>query len=249
MSLFRGLFAPFSGAKLIFKNRSMTILALVPFFLNLIVLFFLLFYVYDNLNGYVAGLIPEGSEKTAYWFFLLKRVAKVALGILLFLLISLIYLSTAAVVNGPFSGILSEMAERKITGKEKETGAFSFKNFFRDLGRVFSQEVRKVILLVIVLVLSLLLNIIPIVGQFLYIAVNYLSLVFFTGLEYLDFPMENRKMVFRDKLNFAKKNFLLTAGIGITVTVFMYIPLIFSSAAVGATKVYLYHEKNFILPK
>jgi CysZ protein len=239
MSFLKGIVTPFHGAGIIFRNRSMAVLTLIPFFLNIALLIFLFFYAYGKLSDTTMNLLPFSGESTSFWFSLLLGVLKTALAAVIFLLISLFYLSSAAVIAGPFNGILSEMTEKKLLGRQRESNSFRIGGFFSDLLRILTQEIRKIVLILSIFMAAFIFNFIPLIGTFLYGMISYASLTFFTGLEYLDFPMENRKLNFNEKLRFCREHFFLTVGIGITVTLFMYIPFIFCFAATGATRTYL----------
>lgn len=236
-----GIRAPFKGAQFIFHSKKMISVALLPFLLNLGLLFLFFYFGFTFGQGWVEGILQNYTWSQGWIGGLLGGILKTALFLLLMFLISIFYLSTAAIIASPFNEILSVMTEKRILGdafKEYE------RPFWKELQRIIKQEVRKIFILLLLMIISSIIQVIPLLGSAIYFLFNYVSLAFFTGMEYLDFPLERRGYDYSAKLRYSLKNFFLSTGIGITTTFLFYIPLMFHFSAVGATLEFLQREKS-----
>ncbi len=232
MKILQGFLAPWEGAIFIWKNKKMAAIAIVPFFINLFLLFLFFYFGYDFGRGLLDSWIHSRSWQDSLWAKLALGFIKAGLMIILLFFITLLYLTTAAIIAAPFNEMLTEMTEKKILGSAFQKVEYSF---LGSMARVFHQELRKLILMLMVMLFSGILFLLPVIGAFLHALVNSLSISFFTGMEYLDFSQERRGFSLGQKIRYGLRHFFLTVGIGAATVFFLYIPLIFHFSAVGAT--------------
>ncbi len=237
MGLMKGIKAPWLGAEMIFRHKKMLLIALVPFVLNIIVLLLFYFFGFVYLTETLEQWLQISTGNSSFWLKALAWIVKTIVAAALFFIMVLLYLTTAAIIAAPFNDILSEMTEKILQG-QAPSADFSFTEFMRDIWRIARQEIRKLFLLLLIMVLSSVLHMLPLIGSALYALINYGSLAFFTGIEYLDFPLERRRLEFSDKLKYSRKYWTATIGVGAVTAFFLFIPMVFSFSAVGATILY-----------
>jgi CysZ protein len=154
----------------------------------------------------------------------------VALGFLLYLLLVIVLLivtgflfaQLGVTLGAPWYGQLSEQLEKIRTGKLQvvEVG------IFRDIGRAILFELKKLGMLICVGITLFLLNFVPGIGT----AISTIGGVILTGtlvcLDFLDGPLERRRLRFREKLGIIVGCLPASAGFGLVCLALISIPLV-----------------------
>jgi len=159
----------------------------------------------------------------------------------------------ANVFGAPFNGVLSEKIEQQIAHKTNNTEASESNNksgylsLLRGARIGISNEFRKLFYIVIRAIPLLILFLIPglnIFAPFIW----FLFGAWMFAIEYLDYPMGNRDMGFKQQLTLIKKNRFLCLGMGMGIMVMTIIPgLNFFAMPVGvaaATSLWAEHLKH-----
>jgi len=149
------------------------------------------------------------------------------------------YLSTFVVLmlTSPFHALLAEKVEEGITGAPVPAmdgiGAALL-----ELPRALFREIRKVLYYVPMVLGVLLLTIIPVFNAFAPLAWCLLG-AWMMSLQFVDYPMDNHRLPFRDVRDACTARRLSTMGFGGAVAFFTGIPLInlvvIPAAVIGAT--------------
>lgn len=142
--------------------------------------------------------------------------------LVLFVVVGFVFVQLGVTLGAPWYGQLSEQLEKLRTGKLQvvEVG------IFRDIGRAILFELKKLLLLACVGIPLFLLNFMPGVGT----AISTIGGLILTGtivcLDFLDGPLERRRLHFREKLGIIYGNLPATAGFGLVCLALISIPLL-----------------------
>jgi len=149
------------------------------------------------------------------------------------------YVSTLAVLllTSPFHALLSERVEELVTG-EPIPSSDSFGRVLLEVPRAFLREVRKLLTYLPVALGMLLLTIIPVLNAFAPLGWFLLG-AWMMSLQFIDYPMDNHRLPFRDVREACAAKRASTIGFGGTVAFFTGIPLVnlivIPAAVIGAT--------------
>jgi CysZ protein len=146
----------------------------------------------------------------------------------------------ANLIGTPFNGLLSQAVENHVRGQpppELPTGTL-----LREMLRVLRDELRKVLYFALTAIPFLVLFLIPVVNliaPFLFLTYT----VWVMALEYLDYPMGNHRILFREQRRLLREQLLLSLGFGSAVLVLTMIPLVnlvaMPAAVAGATVLWM----------
>jgi CysZ protein len=149
------------------------------------------------------------------------------------------YVSTLAVLllTSPFHALLSERVEELVTG-EPIPSSDSFGRALLEVPRAFLREVRKLLAYLPVALGMLLLTIIPVLNAFAPLGWFLLG-AWMMSLQFMDYPMDNHRLPFREVREACAAKRASTIGFGGTVAFFTGIPLVnlivIPAAVIGAT--------------
>lgn len=179
-----------------FDRRFDTLIASLPAWLNFL-------NVIDDILGYVVQIILIG---------------------LLLLVIGFLLVQFGVILGSPFYGQLSEQLEKLKTGKlpEPPQGILAM---VADIWRAILFEVKKLAILAVIGLPLLLLNFIP--GGSLIATIGGIALAaIVVCLDFLDGPLERRRLRFRDKLKVIRNSFPASATFGLVCQALITIPLL-----------------------
>lgn len=149
------------------------------------------------------------------------------------------YVSTLVVLmlTSPFHALLAEKVEEAITG-EPVPALDGIAAALLEVPRALFRELRKVLYYVPMAVGVLILTIVPLFNAFAPLAWFLLG-AWMMSLQFVDYPMDNHRLAFRDVRDACAARRLSTIGFGGTVAFFTGIPLInlivIPAAVIGAT--------------
>lgn len=179
-----------------FDRRFDTLIATLPAWLNFL-------NVLDDIVGYVVQIILIG---------------------LLLLVIGFLLVQFGVILGAPFYGQLSEQLEKLKTGKlpEPPQGILAMVN---DVWRAILFELKKLAILAVIGLPLLLFNFIP--GGSLIATIGGIALAAtIVCLDFLDGPLERRRLRFRDKLKVIRNSFPASATFGLVCQVLITVPLL-----------------------
>ena len=236
-SFFRGLAAAPRSLRFIRSNRGLIKYFAIPFLLNIVILSAIVFFTYTTVYDPLLGLVTGTA-----WY---NRVLEVVLAPLLFLvlavLIVLLYSILGSVITAPFNDFLSQKVEETITGAGFDE-KLSVSAVVKDMLRVMANVIKLLGLVILVQVLLLFLNLIPAAGSVLYSITGFLTTSFFLGFQFFDFPLERRRYRFKEKMAVAWRFKRTVTGVGASLFVMTFIPLVgflgLNIATVAATMLF-----------
>ncbi len=208
--------------------------AVIPFLINVVLLSVMgwasVRWVGGMIDGWLAGL-PD-------WLGWISGVLHFVLIAAVILVIFQIFTLMANLVASPFNGFLSAAIEEKLTGKRPDTGMTLMQEglitFRNELGKLWFLLTRASL----VALLSIFLFVIPGLNALLPF-VWFLFGAYMLSLEYMDYPMGNHGLTFKEKRAMLGRNRTFTLGFGAITTVLTTLPiinlLIIPTAVAGST--------------
>ena len=226
-----------SGFKLL-REPGIRPFAIIPLLIN-IVLIILIF---------VGGTMGMGSLLDAWlgwlpeWLQWLKTLLWILFAIGLIILLAFSFTLLANLIAAPFNGWLSAKVEEHLTGQKPDTGMTMMQEAMHsirvELGLLWFFLSRAAVLGIV----SLLLFWIPVVNAILPVLWFAFS-AYMLALEYLDHPMANQGLNFKNKRRMLAQHRSLSLSFGATATFLTTLPLvnlfIMPAAVAGATQAWV----------
>ncbi len=237
----KGVSQVLNGFRLI-KSRGVKRYVVMPTLINLILFTTAFWFGYTKLDAYIEQLLPNWL---AWLEFLIWPLIVLASLVVVFFAFTLI----ANLLGAPFNSVLSEKIEQQLTnqGFEKEISSSSYMDLLKGAGLGLSNEMRKLFYIISRAIPLLIISIIPglnVFAPFLW----FLFGAWMLAIEYLDYPLGNRDMKFKEQLTLIKQNRFLCLGMGAALMFMTIIPgLNFFAMPVGvaaATSLWVGHIKS-----
>lgn len=219
------------GLKLI-SRPGLRRFVVIPLTINILVFSLLIWGGIEGFSTLMAGLLPEDS-----WWIHLEWLLWPLFAITSVLLVFYTFTVIANLIASPFNGLLAEKVEAVVAGQveDQESG---WKEMVRDIVPSILSELRKLgyfILRAIPLLILFLIPGINILAPFLWMAFS----AWFLCLEYIDFPMGNHGIRFKDQHERMKTRRLKAMGFGGGLMLMMAVPglnfLAMPTGVAGAT--------------
>ena len=225
----KGAYYLFQGAKLITKPGIRGVV-MIPLAINIILFGLLIWYGAEQFSALIDWLLPD----KAGW---LRNILWPVFALVTLIIVFFGFTIVANIVGAPFNSLLSERVEQHLTGiKPDQSGGW--RKMINNFIPTFISELKKLLYILAVTSLFLLIFIIPFVN----VIAPILWLVFgswMLALEYLDFPMSNHNISFKELRRRLKERMFLTFGFGFSILLITTIPLInflaMPTAVAGAT--------------
>ncbi len=237
-----GLSYLFRGLPLL-RQRGVWPWAVAPFIINIIILGFMAWYCAQWLTGLIDGWLAGLPD----WLSWLNSIINFILVAAVILGVPQIFTLMANLVASPFNGFLSAAIEENLTGQRPDSGLTLLQEglltFRAELGKLWFLLTRAAL----VALLSIFLFVIPGLNTLLPF-VWFLFGAYMLSLEYLDYPMGNHGLTFKEKRRMLGQNRMLTLGFGATATLLTTLPiinlLIIPTAVAGGTLAWVEHMRQ-----
>ena len=183
--------------------------------------------------GWVASLVE-----------IFKPILYVLFALTLLVVIFYTFSILANVIAAPFNSLLAEATEKYLTGNTANDSG-GMKQLMKDVIPIILMEIRKLIYMVLWSIpFLILLFIIPLVGPIIW----FLFTAWMMSLQYMDYPMGNHRLKFREQRRLQADSRLLSLGFGgITMGASM-IPLVnfivMPTAVIAATILWVEQYKS-----
>ena len=241
-SFIHGFFSIFNVFKRLSGKKGYKKYFIIPFMLNVIILGSIVYFSFTTLDPIISDLLKGDSTI----FSVLRAILRPLLFIILTFISIFLYSIAGNIIIAPFNDLLSEKVESLISG-EKFDEKFSVSLFIQDIIRIVGNIIRLLVLIVIINIFLLVLNLIPFVGQIFYTILSFMVTAFFFGFQFFDFPLERRRLVFKEKLKVAWKMKFTVIGLGTGFFLMSLIPIVgflsLNLGAAGATILFVDHVK------
>ena len=192
---------------------------------------------FPNLTGWIFGSssheLSSSGFFSAAWHYILTGlilIAEVIIFIILLIFLLILAFIISMIVVSPFNDTLSEKVE--VIAKGEEEIPFSFSYLLKSTWRSVIVALQNTAFFLLIPIVLFILNIIPGIGNIIYLILANLFASFDMGFVFIDFPMSRRLWPFSKRLKFAwqKKYHLIGFGILLLIPLF---PFIFNSPLVA----------------
>lgn len=175
-----------------------------------------------------------------------KPVLYVLFTLTLLVVIFFTFSILANIIAAPFNSLLAEATERYLTGKTADDIG-GMKQVVKDVVPTVLMEIRKLIYMALWSIpFLILLFIIPVVGPIIW----FLFTAWMMSLEYMDYPMGNHRIKFRQQRNLQAKSRVLSLGFGSITMGASMIPIVnfvvMPTAVIAATILWVEQYKHSI---
>jgi CysZ protein len=182
-------------------------------------------YLSVSLSHWVDSLIANLPAWLGFLDYLIIGIGwllRLLLVVALFLLTGFLLAQFGVLLGAPWYGQLSEQLEKQRTGQVSivEVG------IVRDIGRAILYELKKLVLAVGVGLPLLLLNLVPGIGTLAATVGGIILAATFVCLDFLDAPLERRRLRFREKLRILFRSLPASASFGLVCLGLVSIPLL-----------------------
>jgi CysZ protein len=217
-----GLVYPLRALALLIGRPSLWGFFLIPILVNIVVgvtiYAGLLTLWLRAIDSFVAGL--------SSWAAILSVLLRVLLIIGLLIATGFVLVRLGVVLGAPWYAKLSNQLELLQTGQPLPEDSAGLSAALRDLGRALAFELKKLLLILAIGLVLLLLNLIPVIGQALAIVGGVALGATITCLDFFDYPLERRRLGFRQKLRLIRQSMPASAGFGLACFWLVSIPFV-----------------------
>lgn len=225
------------------RQRGIRRYVLMPLAVNVLVFAGLGWWLWSSFDTWLASFEAFDGEGEGAWLVLEWLGTLVRIVGALALLVVSVYLFTfgANLIAAPFNGLLSERVERHLLGQPPAHDT-AWSEFFRNLPRTITGELRKWAYVLMWLVPLLLLQWIP---PFSFVAPLLLFVfgAWVLAIEYVDYPMGNRGHDFSAVRTRLRAHRGIALGFGTATALLTLVPIVnlvaMPIAVAGATALYL----------
>lgn len=175
-------------------------LASVPVLIGIALYYFFGSWIYEGVMSSGQELIESYISKDS-WGSALYYVAATLLSVMLFFLVNWTFVLVVTLIASPFNDLLSARIERKMRGETNlELGA-SLSSLFSKIFFTLFNELKKILFIISLSVLSFLFGYIPILAP-----IGVAIAVILLAVEFLDYSWSRHDMKFGDCLKDLKRN-------------------------------------------
>jgi len=218
--------------------------SLINFIIFLIMIFAFVHYYGDIYGWLTAHLGHLDIENPTTWYlhvadallWVLNLLFQILIVILTLIILLIVSYVLGLIIAAPFNDALSERVETLVAGTEPPP--FSWKKFVKDIVRTIRIETIKAAVLIAIPVVLFVLNIIPVIGGPLYVALTLTFGAWDLGFAYADLPMGRRVLPLRERVDFAMKNKWALIGLGSAFVVPFFNLIFVAPMVVGGTLLY-----------
>jgi CysZ protein len=251
----KGISYIFKGVGFFFANRDLWKYIAIPYLINAVIFavsIVLLYYYLDDMTVFFREKL--GLEYLTYagiawyakiWTFLLNLligILQFLMGFIAVIVAGILFFVLSQIIASPFYDPFCERIEEKYTkGKIEEISVWQA---IKNVPSIIFTEIQKMLILILVPLMLLFLNLVPAVGNMVYI----ILVAFFTSASYaagfVDYVQAVKNESFASRLTFAKRNFFLMAGFGLPVFIPIVNLFLTPLMVTGGTLIYIDRKKK-----
>lgn len=163
---------------------------------------------------------------------LLGELLRAVVVVLLLAAVGFVMVRVGVVLGSPWYGRLSERVEELATGTApmsrptRPAEPLTARGIAHDLGRALRFELAKLAVVLPIAGLLLLTNLIPVAGQVVSTVGGVVLATFVACLDFLDGPLERRRLSFRQKVRYVRTHLPGSAGFGLVCVPLLAVPVV-----------------------
>ena len=193
---------------------------LIPILISLVtasIIAVLVWQFSDNMGHWIEQIWPWETGKQAFFIFaeIISALFIIAIGLIL-------YKHIVMALSAPFMSPVSEKIERHLLGETHKHRDTSFKE---QLWRGIRINLRNLSIELLITLPTLLLNFIPIIGNFFSAVLLFLTQSYYAGFGNMDYTLE-RHLDYSNSIHFVRKNRGQAIGNGMVFMLFLLIPVL-----------------------
>ena len=232
--MFCGFSYFFKGFGLIFAS-GIKRYVVIPLIINITIFSFGLWIGITWFNSFLAQVLPD-------WLSWAEFILWPLFAISYFLIVFYAFAILVNVIAAPFNGFLAEKVESYLRGDKTLTTESDFKSVLKEAPGVIASEVGKLVYFLVRAIPLLILFLIPGINVFAPF-VWFIFSAWMLSLEYLDYPLGNHNVLFKETRSLVKQRKARCLGFGAGVSGFTLIPFLnfiaMPTAVAGATALYV----------
>lgn len=238
-----GLVHPFKSVTMFIKYPKLILQSIIPVIINLIIYSSIFAFTVYKFSGLAKSLTGMESPEVL-WYNYVFYVFLLLVSIVLILFICyFVFTILGSIITGPFNENISQYIEEKILNEKiiYDIG------FFKDAYRSITAELKKLVLYIFFIVPFFLIGFIPIIGSLISGILIFSFSVFYTALDFFDYPMQRKNYTLRQKVKSVLANKPVSAGFGVTGFLLMLIPFlnVFLKPLLVVSGTAVYFEKKY----
>jgi len=214
-SFIKGFTDCFSGFGLILQS-GVKRFVIIPFFINIALFYSAFVLLSDQVDAWIKQLLPG-------WLSWLEWLILPLFYVTTLLAVFYTFTLVANLIASPFNSFLSSRVEANLTGTKPVD--MNTDKLFKLIGRTLSSEIRKILYSIkwaIPLVILMVIPVINVAAPFAWI----LFAAWFFALEYTDYPLANRGLLFDDVRQYNRTNRMRAFGMGTGIFLLTSIPFV-----------------------
>lgn len=219
----------------------------LPLLMNILLLGGAFWWLYSRLHNWIPQILQRVPEWLHWLGYLLWPLSVLAV----LLIFSYFFSTLANLLASPFSGLLAERLEARLTGEEPPEGGVMA--MVKDTPRILHREWVKLAYYLPRALVLLLLHLIPVLGQTVAPVLWFLFGAWMMSIQYSDYPFDNHKVPFVTMRRALRQHKTQNLQFGIMVYICTVIPVlnlvIMPVAICGATAMWVdRYRQDFATP-
>ncbi|MDY0189425.1 MAG: sulfate transporter CysZ [Desulfuromonas sp.] len=217
-----GFFSVWEAFHFVLKNPSLYKYVAIPLVINIVVFSAAIYWGFDLFSSLTGQYL---SAHDAWFWQVLVAVVKFIAAVITLVVVFFAFTVVGNLIAAPFNDVLSERTEQLLTGNLVNE-PFSLAQFAKDIGRVMLDEVRKMSIFIILMLVALLFNFLPGVGSMIYAVLSVGLTLYFLIIEYTGYVFGRKHLGFKDQRRFVANNRLGALGFALAVMCMLFIPFV-----------------------
>lgn len=217
-----GFFSVLRAFRFVLKNPSLYKYVAIPLVINVIVFSAAIYWGFDLFANLTEHYLVAHD---AWYWQILAAVVKFVAALITLVVVFFAFTVVGNLIAAPFNDVLSERTEQLMTG-HLINEPFVLGQFVKDVWRVVLDEVRKMSVFVVLMLVALLFNFLPGVGSLIYAVLSVGLTLYFLIIEYTGYVFSRKHMGFRDQRKFITQNRLGSLGFAVAVMCMLFIPFV-----------------------
>ncbi len=210
---------------------------MIPLIANVLLFGAAFIYLYQQLGSWISDIISYLPS----WLDWLSWLIWPSAIIVILMVFGFTFSIIGNWIAAPFNGLLAEKVEQHLCGKTIEE--MSLVDLIKDLPRIFSRELQKLVYWLPKALGLLLLFLIPAIGQTVAPILWFLFSAWMMSIQYIDYPFDNNRIAFTSMREQLKQDRIRNSGFGAIVLFCSTVPLlnliIMPVAVCGATAIWV----------